>query len=430
MNNFFSKLFVFLHYKIHIKIYKPYIEQYVTAFHHWKILQKIKKKDIINVIFLPMNVAMWKYQGLYDLLKKDSHFRLFVFLAPASTFSHESRCDDIKKMRKYFSAQGIPFVDYKLEEGIEAIDIPTIVDPDIIFYAQPYETAVDRIYNYRRFEHSLICHVPYSFRNTNSDFFDDNSRFNNNAWKLYYSTTETKRFAQKHAFNHGRNVVVVGYPSADEYAKPIIHDPWKIKNKKRIIWAPHFTIIEGVGFSKMSNFLNMAEFMRQLAIDYSDEVTFAFKPHPRLYSELVKHPKWGEERTKEYFAFWENSPTTQLETGDFADLFKSSDAMIHDSGSFTVDYLYFGKPVLYDNPNIQAAKATANETAKRAYDVHYQITNLNDIKSFIDEVVLAGNDTMKTLREEYYRKYLLPPNGNSVAQNIYDDLIKSLGIKK
>ena len=166
--------------------------------------------------------------------------------------------------------------------------------------------------------------------------------------------------------------------------------------------------------------------MRSLALSYSNKITIAFKPHPRLYSELVKHPEWGEKRTNEYYNFWRNGPTTQLETGDFVDLFKGSDAMIHDCGSFTVDYLYFNKPVLYDNPDVDAAKETANETGRKAYDVHYHITCDDDIKRFIDDVVLSGNDPLKQKREEYYQNYLLPPNGKTVAQNIYDDMVKSL----
>lgn len=431
MKSFLSYIHAFLHYRVGVLIFEAHLEKYVIAIHHWIITKRLKKKDVINVIFLPMNVAMWKYQGVYDLLKHDNRFRLFVFLAPATTYSLESRCADLRDMRKFFSAHDIPFIDYELEKGKGPVDIFTIVKPDIIFYAQPYEHSIDNIYNFHRFNQSLICHIPYSFRNTNNMSFNDNMRFNNIAWKLYYSTEETKKFAQKYAYNHGTNVVVVGYPGADEYAHSLRYDPWKIKERKykRIIWAPHFTIVKGVGFCQVSNFLKMAELMREFALEYSDRVTIAFKPHPRLYSELTKHPEWGEEKAKEYYDFWKNSPTTQLETGDFADLFKSSDAMIHDSGSFTVDYLYFNKPVLYDNPDIEAAKAAANETAKKAYDVHYSISSLNDIKTFIDEVVLKGNDPMKAQREEFYRNYLLPPNGKSVAQNIYEDMVKSLGLK-
>lgn len=396
-----------------------------------RYVSQVKRKEQINVVFLCMNVAMWKSQHLYDLLKKDSRFKLYVFLTPATTFSYASRCEDMKEMRSYFRNHNVPFVDYELEKGQSAVSIKSLIDPDILFYAQPYPGVVDACNDFDNFRDKLLCHIPYGFSSRSSDHYNYDLRFNNLAWKLYYQTEESKELARRFARNRGKNAVVVGYPSADDYVLPAQNDPWKVKDRKvkRIIWAPHFTILKGLGFSQISNFLTMADYMRKLSVDYSDKITIAFKPHPRLYSELVKIPDWGEERTKEYYDFWKNNPTTQLETGDFVDLFKESDAMLHDSGSFAVDYLYFNKPVLYDNPDVESAKTTANEIGKKAYDMHYRVSSNDDITRFIDDVVLAGNDMMKAQREEFYRTFLRPPHGKTVAQNIYDDLMNSLKIE-
>lgn len=430
LRKYTSIIQAFLHYRIYVKIYKTYIEHFIIKLQQKAIVRRLEKKEFIDIVFLPMNVAMWKYQHIYELLKQNKRFRLYVFLSPATTFSKEARCKDLEEMRHYFNEHNVPYIDYELEKGKNIVDIRTIVDPDILFYTQPYEKVVEKEHDFLNFGNKLLCHTTYSTGTLNSNFHNYNMTFYNIAWKVYFPTIECIEFAKKNSYNHGQNAVYAGYSSVDDYILPAKTDPWIIKDRKikRIIWAPHFSIIKGIGFSQRSNFLNMAEFMRDLAIEYSDKVTFAFKPHPRLYSELVKHPDWGEDKTKNYFAFWENSPTTQLETGDFADLFKGSDAMIHDSDSFIIDYLYFDKPVLFDNPDIEAAKATASETGKAAYHVHYKVTCNDDIRIFIDEVVIAGNDPMKVQREEYFNKYLRPPGGKSVAQNIYDDLIKSLGI--
>lgn len=430
LSKYISLIRAFLHYRIYVKIYQPHIEHFIIKLQQKTIVRRLKNKEFINIVFLPMSVAMWKYQHLYELLQQNKRFRLFVFLSPATTYSNDARCKDIEDMRHYFNEHNVPFIDYELEKGKNIVDIRTIVDPDILFYTQPYEKVVETEHDFTNFGNKLLCHTTYSTGTLNSNFHNYNMRFYNIAWKLYFPTLECKEFAIKNAYNHGQNAVYAGYSSVDDYLLPPKNDPWKNKDRtiKRIIWAPHFTIIKNIGFSQMSNFLHMAEFMRNLAVEYSDRVAFAFKPHPRLYSELVKHPDWGEEKAKEYYDFWSGSPTTQLETGEFIDLFKGSDAMIHDSGSFTVDYLYFDNPVLYDNPNIEAAKTTASETGKAAYDVHYKVTCNEDIRAFIDDVVIGGHDTMKAEREEYYNKYLRPPGGKSVAQNIYDDLIKSLDI--
>lgn len=423
MNLLLSRIGASLHWRYDKWINFPYIRPLYLPFK----IKKLRKKDVINVVFFPMNVAMWKYQHLYDLLKQDNRFKLFVFLAPANTYSYDARCADLQDMRTYFREHKVPFVDYELEKGKPPVDVHTIVEPDILFHTQPYEKVVDECYQFKQFKDKLLCHVPYAFHVRKTEFYNFNMLYNNLAWKLYYQLEENKEQAKRHAYNHGCNVVVVGNANADDYVLPAKNDPWAIKDKrKRVIWAPHFSIAKGIGFAQISNFLCMADFMKEIAVEYSDRITIAFKPHPRLYSELIKHPEWGEEKTKNYYDFWKNSPSTQLETGDFADLFKCSDAMIHDSGSFTVDYLYFNKPVLFDNPNIEAAKETANETGRKAYDVHYQVTCNDDIKRFLDDVVLSGNDPLKVHREEYYQKYLLPPKGKTVAQNIYDDLVKSL----
>ena len=44
---------------------------------------------------------------------------------------------------------------------------------------------------------------------------------------------------------------------------------------------------------------------------------------------------------------WESLSNAQLETGKYVDLFMTSDAMIHDCGSFTIEYHYTLKPVMY-----------------------------------------------------------------------------------
>ena len=59
-------------------------------------------------------------------------------------------------------------------------------------------------------------------------------------------------------------------------------------------------------------------------------------------------------------------------------------------------------------------------------NLHYIGCSETDIRHFIDDVVIEGNDPMFPLREQFYTDYLLPPEGKSVAQNILDDIIPSL----
>ena len=65
-------------------------------------------------------------------------------------------------------------------------------------------------------------------------------------------------------------------------------------------------------------------------------------------------------------------------------------------------------------------------TATNAYNCHYKGTSEKDIYEFIEQVVLDGQDERSDIRQSFYNTYLLPPFGESVAQNIIDDIAQSI----
>ena len=105
-----------------------------------------------------------------------------------------------------------------------------------------------------------------------------------------------------------------------------------------------------------------------------------------------------------------------LEEGEYVDLFIGSDAMIHDSGGFTTEYLYQRKPVMYllkNNP-----QEVFNDFGIMSFEQHYHGRTREDIEHFIEDVVLAGNDPMKESRERFFEQYLGPYNGALPSENI------------
>lgn len=168
--------------------------------------------------------------------------------------------------------------------------------------------------------------------------------------------------------------------------------------------------------------------MIELAKKYADEVQFAFKPHPHLHSVLSDNLGWGRAKTDAYFQSWATMPNTQLEEGKFQDLFKWSDGMIHDCGSFTGEYMFVKKPVIFMSKDINGIVRKADDFGKKCLNLHYVGKSLEDADNFIKNVILTGDDPMKEERQRFYDEYLLPPNGKTVAENIHDDLVTSLGL--
>lgn len=383
----------------------------------------------VRVVFFALNVSMWKYQGLYELLHGDPRFQTFVVLSPGITYKPDHRLRDLQQMREYFRARNVEYIDWRLEDDESPFDVRRHLSPDIVFYTQPYHGSYHARHCFLNFTDRLIAYSPYSYLQAHDPYNYDNV-MQNIAWRCYYVNEYHLEEAHQLARNQGVNAVAVGYTSADEYKHNLYTEVWNdtTRQRKRLIWAPHSTIENyGTAFSR-SNFLMMANYMVELAKRHVGDLQIAFKPHPGLLTVLYRHPDWGRQKADAYYNLWRTMPNTQLADGAFINLFEGSDAMVHDSGSFVVDYLYFDHPVMYVTQDIERAKTYVNEPGRKAYEAHYIGTTNNDVEQFVNQVVLQGQDTMQEIRQSYYDKYLKQPSGQSTARNIYDNIVRSLNL--
>lgn len=386
-----------------------------------------RRQGPVRVVFVALNVPMWKYQGLYDLLHADQRFEVTVVLSPGITYKPEQRLRDLQQMRDYFSCRDMSYVDWRIEDGAEPMDIRRQLNPDIVFYTQPYHGSYHDRHCFLRFTDRLTAYSPYSYLQSHDPYNYDNV-MQNVAWKCYYANDYHIAEARELARNQGVNAVAVGYTSADEYTHHEHKDVWGDPGhtKKHLIWAPHCTLANDGSVFSRSNFLMMADYMVSLAQRHADRLLIAFKPHPGLLTELYKHPDWGKVKADEYYELWRTMPNTLLADGTFTNLFEGSDAMVHDCGSFVVDYLYFGHPVMFVSKDIARAKSFVNVPGQRAYDAHYIGVTTDDVEHFVSEVVMEGKDSMEEVRRTYYQEFLKPPQGCTTAQNMYADMLRSL----
>jgi CDP-glycerol glycerophosphotransferase (TagB/SpsB family) len=248
----------------------------------------------------------------------------------------------------------------------------------------------------------------------------------NICWKVFYETEVHLDYAKIYSKNKASNVIVTGYPALELLLKgKAKKDPWKIKNKylKRIIWAPHHTInSQGCGLN-LSNFELYANFIFEIAQKNFSRIQIAFKPHPLLKTKLINDPSWGKNKTNSYFESWNELNNCFLVDGNYIDLFLTSDAMIHDSGSFTVEYLCTQKPVLYTLKNMNQLNSL-NEFGKNAVNCHYKALNTSDIEKFIFKTVLNENDPMKHKRKDFKKKYL--NSSKNASQKIFNNISKEI----
>lgn len=406
--------------KIYNRLYKRNVylsEEEVMSFFDKDAVMRVKQRVAENkekkVAFFCMSISMWKYDTLYKALEKHSGFHPIIFIAPRHG-NWQERKSNIKAIVRYCEEKGYNYIPLKndffnIGQNLNKYDI------DIAFYTQPYANVICKEYGFEHLRNSLLCYVPYGYYLAHQEFCYA-SLLNKIAWRNFYPA----EYALREAYSFGQdeqNIAITGYPAYDMYIKssPM---KWKEHGKKRIIWAPHFSIAAN-GWMHLSSFIQICEYMVELADRFKREVQFAFKPHPNLYSALCD--EWGMERTEQYYQGWANGSNTMLCTNDNYPLFKSSDAMIHDCGSFLMEYLYTQKPCMYLFINSQN-NFELNEAGKAAMSAHYKAYKKEDIERFVVSVVLSDTDTMEKQRALVLKNYIVPQDGESATANIIKEL--------
>lgn len=401
-----------------------YIIDLIQRFRHSRRLKKylntipsklkaIRDKDVINVTFVLHEAALWKTEELYIEMLNHPRFNPAI----CTTLSAEGTPYSISK--KY-----IQLIDYITKKGYSYTGIRSITDisTDIVFYEKPYDQSYWPDVQSRHCN-SLIAYVPYGFNSFNIEgAYNLECIFR--SFQFYIENVDVAKALQRIMKNNALNTIVTGIPMTDILLKPKNEflDPWKKQehSKKRIIWAPHFSMQKGLSWLDLSSFLLLYDDMINLVKKYSEEVQFAFKPHPILYNKLVE--LWGEKRTLEYYSLWDTLPNCQLETGEYIGLFKHSDAMIHDCGSFLIEYLYTENPVMYTVRDIQATESLFNDFGAKAFEVIYHGSTAEDVEKFIQNV-LQNIDPALSERQSFIKENLLPPNGKSACANIIDAIL-------
>ena len=372
----------------------------------------IRRKKKIRLCFLVQELTQWKTESLYKAMLEHPRFEPVLAISPCLGYPGAE-----KELMKYCDSKGYEYVWLDPQKTIgEQLKI------DVAIHEKPYPKEMHlahQVDNNRKLPFILI---PY-YLSTITEQWVVNKRLNLMCWRQFIDNESCKEEWKKIHRLKGLNYKVTGLPMMDELLTPkeLLKDVWPNKDgRKRIIYAPHHTIadmhVKGIGYA---TFLDYCDFMLEMRDKYRDKVYFVFKPHPSLRNKLLKY--WGTEKTDAYYRMWEQEGNSHVETGEYLALFKYSDAMIHDCGSFTVEYMYMDNPVMY---LVRDGHHTDNMIpyAREAFDLHYKGKSREDIENFIIDVI-NEKDPLKEKRTRFKEQNLLPPNGKSACENIIDSIL-------
>ncbi len=412
------------------------------------ISQKAQRGETINVVFQSYSAAQWPAADVYHRFENTPNVKVKVIVSPLVDRDEESSLDSYTKTLNWFRENG-----YNVAEGIEP-NTHGIYDwerlggyPDVLYQLSSWFMSLPRAQWYTKLPlRCLVAYIPYGMYladNTDGSFAKQivyNKEIFNTIWRVYCDSSFNLERYKKYQLLGGENVRCSGYSKMDffykdkKYIDEDIRRIWKIPEGKKsdkvkkIIIAPHYSVGDE-GILLLSTFRRNAWFWIYLAEKYKDSVSFVFKPHPNLRHASVEHKMFRSyEEYDEYIDKWNNMPNGKaVQEADYLEIFRTSDAMIMDSGSFLGEYLYTGKPLLF----LTRPEQCFMDIGKKVLDSYYKTSGENyaEIEKFIQDVVINGNDSMieqrnKVFREEYD---YLNANGMMASEYICNEIFNLIG---
>ncbi|MBO4281806.1 MAG: CDP-glycerol glycerophosphotransferase family protein [Bacteroidales bacterium] len=397
-------------------VFRWYVRRFRAA--QLKAARRLRDKERIEVAFFLTIPGMWKSDYLFEALRQHPRYHPYVVIYPYSYYKGFNASEveaTLKRTERFIADKGFEYVIPYDEKRRRWQPVRKTLHPDIVVFTTPYKDIPSKYFIYA-FRDVLTCYVPYGFTSLRMFHVNYDLIFHNLVGLHFVETEIHRRQAEDCSRNHGENVVVSGYPGTEVFLRPDYtpRDVWKPQphRKKRLIWAPHHSL---EGNPALSTFLLYCDRMPEWAARYKDDIQLVFKPHPLLKFKLQQ--LWGAERTEAYYRQWDAMENAQLEESSYVDLFLTSDAMIHDCGSFTTEYLFVNKPVMYLVKDEEFASCFC-PFGLMSFQKHYIGRSEADVTHFMEEVLIQGKDVMAEERRRFFEEYLAPREGKLPSERI------------
>lgn len=405
-------------YNLKVKQNLKYIEK-----NQKKVLKKLQHKLPLNVIFYVYDEAKWKSQSVYDLMVQDERFNPKIVVtkncAPEGNANYQTT-EDVKRCYEFFKKKGMN-VEYGYELSPHPYPSPVgrgedlyisleQFKPDIIIYSHPwyvYKTQGPVVCS----KFALTFYIPY-FIVIAEKWFEYDLRFHKYLFKHYVLSEDVKQSYGSKMPNKGKNLEAVGHPILDYY---YLHS--EEKEKKYTIYAPHWTVCgNNIRFGTFDwSGYKILEFAKA-----HPELNWVFRPHPLFYNFIISSNYMSKEELDNYYDEWRKIGFIS-EGGDYLGLFKESNALITDCGSFIMEYFVSENPMIH----LVSEQFEGNSVVQAVDKESYIARNIDELYEHLNTVLLNKNDYKKEQRIQLLQNLNL--KNNYSAKRIIDDILNVIG---
>lgn len=383
-----------------------------------RIREKALRGEKINVIFYTNEPQKWSYDSVYKEFEKSPYFSPLILVVPRYRvhIGKDKTRMSLEEQYNFYKERN-----YNVEYGYingEYVDIKKF-SPDVFFYLQLAEIpGVDNPFLISKYALTAYCPYAYQFSDYRKQYLQ---KFHKLLFVNYMEHELTLKRFESYKKGNSQNCISAGYPKLDVFFNTLINTYktnkiWRNPDKIKIIYAPHHSFTNNkANIFRWGTFPENYKLILNLAKKHP-ETTWIFKPHPMLHSAILNEGLMTEEEIQNYYKEWDTVGRL-YDSGDYFDIFKSSDAMITDCGSFLAEYLPTKKPLIR---LINKDGIAFNELGELFSECFYNSHNNMDLHRIFDEVVINGNDYMKEKRCRMADTLIDPKE--TAAHKIYIDI--------
>ncbi len=386
-----------------------------------EIAERIKDGEKLRFASYVVYDTTFGAHGICELMLKEPEKYDVTFVVCPDTYRDMDGLKQYHKTKQFFVER------YGADRVLDGYDETTgeFLDHsdkfDVVYLANPYDCLVNRVHgiNYLCTQSVLPIHIEYAMYIIGKSWmYEPVFTYDSCLYYAYFvNTIATRAFFSGHQFFPVGNIFCSGYPKMDALAA-CKADGGANKSRKKILISPHQTVKgmpdcqDGI---QISNFLQYSSFIPKLADLYPD-VDFVFRPHPLLFTQLVRHKFWSQEDVDSYLKLLESKNIVYSSESDYFHLFKECDAIIHDCGSYIAEWLYTEKPCCYVIETKEKLYNQLTEDGKIAIQHYFLADSENKIMEFIDSVLSSNRKITlsEKFRNEIMREY---PNASGYVLN-------------
>ena len=398
--------------------YKPLIKE--TFEHYKEVEERIKNRGDKPLRFASYVVfdSTFGAHGLMDLMLANlQKYSPKIVIIPDVYRGEKQLKEQYNKTKAFFIKK------YGSEYVLDGYDEAsgTFLDYsdqfDIIYCANPYDSMVNEVHGVKYLSQKNVLPIyinyGYSISRWHFETVEQNIELSL-FYKYFVDTTYTLKEIKKYNINKGKNAILTGYSKMDS----LNNISEKPHDRIKILLAPHHTVKGMDSTLQLSNFLTYYDLILRLP-DLYKNIDFIFRPHPLLFVNLVNYGFWTQEEVNSYIDKLTSKGIIYSTESEYLHLFSECNAIIHDCGSYMVEWLYTGKPCCYVIDDEKNLRKQLCLLGNKTLNFHTLAHNEKEILSFIDSVIKNPNNI--SINKEIEKNIMI--NYPDVSKEILNNLL-------